>query len=155
MAGPRHQQLAIFLFAMALLSITHSLIDVRLRQYLHVENAMKDPQAFDIFKERLKKARDMRGLNQTDLANRAGLPPSSVSHFESGPRKPSFENLKRLAGALNVTTDYLLGRVDSPEASAPVGRLHRDIHKLSADDLKLAEEFVDMLVRRGKSPETK
>jgi transcriptional regulator with XRE-family HTH domain len=140
---------------MALLSITHSLTDMRLRQYFYVESAMTENQASDIFKERLKKARDLRGLNQTDLANRAGLPPSSVSHFESGPRKPSFENLKRLASALNVTTDYLLGRVDSPEASAPVGRLHRDIHKLSADDLKLTEEFVDMLVRRGQNPEKK
>ncbi len=97
----------------------------------------------------------MRGYNQTELATRAKLPASSVSHFEAGPRKPSFENLKRLAGALNVTTDFLLGRVDSPEASAPVGRLHRDINKLNADDLKLTEEFVEMLVRRGQSTEKK
>jgi transcriptional regulator with XRE-family HTH domain len=140
---------------MALLSITHTCTVVRVRQLFYVEGAMADDQASEIFKERLKKAREMRGYNQTELANRAKLPPSSVSHFEAGPRKPSFENLKRLAMALNVTTDYLLGRVDSPEASAPVGRLHRDINKLSADDLKLTEEFVEMLVRRGQSIEKK
>jgi transcriptional regulator with XRE-family HTH domain len=75
-----------------------------------------------------------------------------VSHFESGARKPSFENLKKLATALDVTTDYLLGRADTPEASATVGRIHRDIHKLSADDLKLTEAFVEMLLtQRGTS----
>jgi len=110
-------------------------------------------QPTDIFTERLETARKLRGLSQTQLATNAGLPASSVSHFEAGGRKPSFDNLKRLATALNVTTDYLLGRSDTPEASGTAGRLHRDLHKLSSDDLKLAEDFVDMLVQRGSKKE--
>lgn len=102
----------------------------------------------DIFAERLKKARELRALSQTQLATNARLPPSSVSHFEAGARKPSLDNLKRLAVALNVTTDFLLGRAETPEASGTTGRLHRDMHKLSSDDLKLTEEFVGMLLRR-------
>jgi len=79
-----------------------------------------------------------------------------VSHFESGPRKPSFDNLKALATALDVTTDYLLGRSDTPDASAAtVGRLHRDLSKLTEQDLKLATEFVELLVKQrgGKESE--
>jgi len=111
---------------------------------------MSPNEPIDIFKERLKAARALRGLNQAELAAKAGLPPASVSHFESGPRKPSFENLKALATALDVTTDYLLGRADTPEVSAEtVGRLHRDLGKLTEQDLKLATEFVDLLVKRG------
>ncbi len=110
---------------------------------------MNPKEDTDIFQERLKQARDLRGLSQTQLATNAGLPPSSVSHFEAGARKPSFDNLKRLAGALSVTTDYLLGRSDVPDASGAAGRLHRDQHKLSSEDLKLTEQFVDMLLRRG------
>ena len=110
---------------------------------------MNPKQAADIFQERLKHARDLRSLSQAQLATDAGLPPSSVSHFEAGARKPSFDNLKRLAGALNVTTDYLLGRSDLPDASGPAGRLHRDQHKLSSEDLKLTEQFVEMLLKRG------
>jgi transcriptional regulator with XRE-family HTH domain len=109
---------------------------------------MNSREAADIFKERLKAARDLRGLSQTQLAADSGLPPSSVSHFESGARKPSFDNLKRLATALKVTTDYLLGRSDVPDASGAVGRLHRNQHKLSSEDLKLTEQFVDMLLKR-------
>jgi transcriptional regulator with XRE-family HTH domain len=109
--------------------------------------ALREP--IDIFQERLKAARALRGLSQADLAAKAGLPAASVSHFESGPRKPSFDNLKALASALDVTTDYLLGRSDTPEASAEtVGRLHRDLHKLSSQDLELAKEFVDLLLKQ-------
>lgn len=111
---------------------------------------MTPAEPIDMFKERLKAARALRGLNQAELAAKAGLPPASVSHFESGPRKPSFDNLKALATALDVTTDYLLGRADTPEASAAtVGRLHRDLGKLTEQDLKLATEFVELLVKRG------
>jgi len=110
---------------------------------------MNPSQPIDIFKERLKAARTLRGMNQAELAAKAGLPAASVSHFESGPRKPSFDNLKSLASALDVTTDYLLGRSDTPDASAEtVGRLHRDLHKLSNDDLKLATDFVELLVKQ-------
>jgi transcriptional regulator with XRE-family HTH domain len=110
---------------------------------------MTEPEPIDIFTQRLKAARELRGLSQTQLATDSGLPPSSVSHFEAGARKPSFDNLKRLAGALNVTTDYLLGRSDTPDASSTAGRLHRDMHKLSSEDLRLAEDFVGMLLQRG------
>ena len=103
----------------------------------------------DLFSERLQAARELRKMSQSQLAIAAGLPPSSVSHFEAGARKPSFDNLKRLAVALSVTTDFLLGRSDTPDASGAPGRLHRDQHKLSFEDLNLTEQFVEMLLRRS------
>ena len=110
---------------------------------------MNETSPDDIFKTRLREARQLRGFSQADLASRAGLPPASMSHFESGPRKPSFDNLKALATALDVTTDYLLGRSASPNASAITeGRLHRDLHKLTTQDLELAKDFVDLLIRK-------
>lgn len=115
---------------------------------------MPEDQPIDIFKERLRKARDLRGFSQAQLATKAGLPPASVSHFESGPRKPSFDNLKALASALDVTTDYLLGRSDTPVTSAATeGRLHRDLHKLTSQDLELAKDFVDLLIKKRGGPE--
>ncbi|WP_419592508.1 helix-turn-helix domain-containing protein, partial [Thiolapillus sp.] len=72
----------------------------------------------DIFQKRLVTARKKRELSQDDLAKKSGLKPAAISHFETGARKPSFNNLKRLADALNVTADYLLGRTDDPEGFA-------------------------------------
>lgn len=103
-----------------------------------------------VFPQRLKNARELRALDQAQLAARAGLPSSSISHFETGSRKPSFENLRRLAKALEVTTDYLLGRVDDPEAVAQADPLYRDFQKLTAVDRDLARSFVQMLAKRGR-----
>ena len=78
---------------------------------------MNNKKPSEEFQERLKKARALRQWSQNELAERASLPLSSIAHFEIGSRKPSFDNLRRLAVALDVTTDYLLGRVNSPEMS--------------------------------------
>ena len=66
-----------------------------------------------MLKKRLKHLRELRGLTQKQLADRAGLPPSSIGHFETDGREPSCANLCRVADVLGCSTDYLLGRSDS------------------------------------------
>jgi transcriptional regulator with XRE-family HTH domain len=105
----------------------------------------------DIFSQRLRAGRELRELNQAELARRAGLQASAVSHFETGARKPSFDNLKRLADALDVTTDYLLGRVDDPGGLAGADRIHRHLGQLKDSDRDFAEEMIEMLARRAKA----
>ena len=107
------------------------------------------------FQKRLKTARALRQWNQSELAEKANLPSSSIAHFEIGSRKPSFDNLRRLAIALEVTTDYLLGRVESPEMSESGDPLFRDVSKLTGNDLELAKNFIKMLAKRNKPQQTK
>src|SRR5690606_10858354 len=78
------------------------------------------------FPEQLEKARRLRNLNQAELAKASGLQASAISHFETGSRKPSFDNLRKLADALSVTTDFLLGRTDEIDGSVGNARIHRD-----------------------------
>ena len=68
-----------------------------------------------IFSQRLSAARKFRGLSQIDLARKTRLKQSAVSQFETGRRAPSFHNLLRLADALEVSADFLLGRSNSVE----------------------------------------
>ena len=103
-----------------------------------------------VFPERLRAARELREFNQSKLGDRAGLQASAVSHFETGARKPSFENLKRLADALDVTTDYLLGRVDDPAGLAGAEKIHRHLGELSGSDRKTAEDMIELLARRAR-----
>lgn len=104
------------------------------------------------FNIRLKKAREIRRLGQSMLAERASLHPSSVSHFERGGREPSLDNIRRLAIALEVSTDYLLGLVDEVGGSiAEDDTLYRHIKNLTEDDRELAQNFVKMLAERTKS----
>lgn len=102
----------------------------------------------DVFKERLRAAREMRGLSQADLAFKTGLPPSSIAHFEGGKRKPSFDNLRKLSEALEVTTDYLLGRVDDSSADMAADPLFRHAAKLTEDQRTLVADFLEMLAKR-------
>lgn len=102
----------------------------------------------EIFPERLRAARELRAYSQVQLARRTGLQASAVSHFETGARKPSFDNLKRLADALDVTTDYLLGRVRDPAGLAGADRLHRHLGRLSGEDREIAEDLIKTLARR-------
>lgn len=102
------------------------------------------PAPSAIFPSRLRAARDLRGLNQEQLAQRSGLQGSAISHFETGGRKPSFDNLKRLADALGVTTDFLLGRTTDPEGhAAPSDPLYRDVQRLK----KPNRDFVSKIIR--------
>ncbi len=104
----------------------------------------------DIFRSRLREAREMRGYKQEQLAERAKMPATTVAHFEAGTRKPSFDSLRKLAIALEITTDYLLGRVDDPELAEAGDPLFRDVAKLSGNDREIAKDFLKMLAARNK-----
>ena len=58
---------------------------------------------------RLRNARIRAEMSQTDLAEKAGLSPSWISHFEAGRRLPSLEVFRKICIALGVTADSLLG----------------------------------------------
>lgn len=59
---------------------------------------------------KIKELRELRKMTQSELGIRAGMGAASVSHFETGQRAPSLESLVKLADALDVSTDVLLGR---------------------------------------------
>ena len=109
------------------------------------------------FPDRLRSARELRGLSQSDLAQRSGLQPSAVSHFETGRRAPSFDNLKRLADALEVTTDYLLSRSDEPKPISTAGgptvdKLFRNAERLTTADLDAVAQMAELLAKKNPPP---
>ena len=114
------------------------------------KNAMsKSTESKPEFSDRLRAARMKRQLSQGELANRAGLQASVISNFETGTRKPSFDNLRSLADALDVTTDYLLGRVTHTYELVGPDRLHRHYDRLTNDDLEIADQFLEVLAKRA------
>lgn len=61
------------------------------------------------FGSRLRQLRKDRKLTQQQLAELIGVKNSVISFYEVGERTPSPEVLRKLALALHVTADYLLG----------------------------------------------
>lgn len=94
------------------------------------------------FGNRLRDAREVRGLNQTELADRAKLQPSAIGHFEKERRRPSFANIRALAKALNVTSDYLLGRSNRLEGATTA---FRGEEKLSDGDRDHIQMMIDLM----------
>lgn len=67
----------------------------------------------------LRGLREARGLTQQQIATRAGVPRPTVAHLESGSGNPTLAVLIRVASALNVSIEELIG---PPRAT---GRLYR------------------------------
>ena len=72
-----------------------------------------------IFAERLKQVRLAKGLKGPQLAEKISVSKAAISQFESGKSRPCLDVLARLADALDVSVDFLLGRTDNPKVSKP------------------------------------
>ena len=60
-------------------------------------------------RRRLRELRNRMGLTLEEVATRAGIDVSTLSRLESGKRRLALDHLPRLAAALSVSTDELLG----------------------------------------------
>ena len=64
-----------------------------------------------ISRDRLRKVRDMRLLSQRELAERAGLSPTTILKLETGRvDEPHPRTIRKLADALKVDPDELVRR---------------------------------------------
>lgn len=61
------------------------------------------------FVERLRRAMELQGLRQVDLAKRTGLSKATISQYLSAKCMPKSDRIYLLANALNVSPEYLLG----------------------------------------------
>ena len=59
----------------------------------------------------IKQARERRGITQMRLAIELGIAQETISGYEIDRIKPSADVLCKIADFLNVSTDYLLGRI--------------------------------------------
>lgn len=78
--------------------------------------------------QRIRQARSALGWQQAELAYRAGLNSSHVSHIETGQTKLSLPTIVKIANALSVSVDSLL--CDNLTASQHV------YDKMFAEELK-------------------
>ncbi len=95
----------------------------------------------------LKNCRQEKNLNQTELAQKTSLHQTAISHFEAGSRKPSFDNLIKLADALEVTTDYLLDRGAFPTRTITIAGieiildLNKDLKSINITCCQIGDIF--------------
>ena len=98
------------------------------------------------FGAHLAALRRKRGLTQSELASAAGISIWMVVGYEVRDANPRIAVLPRLARALGVTVDTLVG--DSDTAMAPVAPPRRKKKPATRTELQVAKEAADGLGRR-------
>ncbi len=89
------------------------------------------------FNERLKKYREEKGLTQAQLSELAGITTRQIQNYEGGKARPRLDAAEKIAKALNITTDELLGNADMLVAQAA--------EKYGARGAKRAQQLTDEL----------
>jgi len=102
------------------------------------------------FRFRLQYARELRRMTQEQLSKKAGIPNTSICKFENGERKPSFDNLKMLAVALEISADYLLGFTTNEDFAAyiPLGTFEHLASQLTMEDIDLVKNIMALMIKR-------
>jgi transcriptional regulator with XRE-family HTH domain len=105
--------------------------------------------------ERLRQRMKHLGVNQSRLAKEAGITPSGLSQILNKERTPSTLVLLKLADALNVSVDYLLGRADEISShdichQKDIKALIHDYLSVSMGDRKRILDIVSLIRNTAK-----
>lgn len=102
--------------------------------------------------QKLKELRIERGIQQKDLAALLGIGANTLSQYENGKREPDNNTLVQLADYFGVSTDYLLGRTDTPKKKAPPQSNGTFEPKLTKrDEFDISRRLDEMLSELDKS----
>lgn len=103
------------------------------------------------FSERLKKLRKQAQLTQVDVAEKLGISQPAYASWERGVKKPTQENLVKIAQVLNVSVDYLVG--NSEEKLDNIELLFRMSSKGLTEEEKeiFKKELIEFMKERKKA----
>lgn len=62
-----------------------------------------------ILRENLKDTMRQKGISQAWIAAQADIPEATISRYVTGVHSPKIEYIAKIAAAMNVSVDYLLG----------------------------------------------
>lgn len=109
------------------------------------------------FADKLKRARQVKGLTQGQLAHRVGADVNRISKYETGAMVPPTGMLVKLADVLEVTTDYLIrGGENRPAAQVGDPELlnqFRQLETLPAQDRQVLKILIDAFLKKKRLEE--
>jgi transcriptional regulator with XRE-family HTH domain len=97
--------------------------------------------------------RKKKGLSQADLGKIIGTSGDVVGRYERGDISPSVEVVSKIADALDVSVDYLLGKTKMELDKRALKRLE-DISTLAPENKKFVLNLIDMALRDFKTKKT-
>lgn len=98
------------------------------------------------FGKMLKKYRLEKGISQTELANRVGTGPNSISYYERGRVYPHFYTIKKISNVLNISHCALLQQTDNePEIVADLKKKLKALDSYLYSSENIVNEIIDNL----------
>jgi transcriptional regulator with XRE-family HTH domain len=109
--------------------------------------------------EQIIHLREKRNWSQRELARRSGINVSVMNRIEKGIRPVTDQEIKLLADLFDVSTDYLLGVVDSPRPPKKLepAKVHEtenlhffNLEGLSEEEIEEVEKYIEVLRLKAK-----
>lgn len=96
------------------------------------------------FPSMLKYLREREGISQRELASKLQMSPSAIGMYESGKRRPRFEDEEAIADFFNVDINTLRGRriSEEPELSAQDKRILNLYHNVPPEVQKAVQTLL-------------
>ncbi|MDE1208453.1 helix-turn-helix domain-containing protein [Tenacibaculum larymnensis] len=106
-----------------------------------------------LFGERLLNTRKKRKMSQDELAKQIGVHAPVIGRYERDEVKPSIETALKIAKALEVSLDYLIGLSDL-ELDKNVVDIMTELQALNIEDKQHIITTINALVRDAKARNT-
>ena len=94
--------------------------------------------------------RKKKGISQAELGKMTGTSGDVIGRYERGDISPSIEAVAKIADALEVSVDYLIGKTKM-ELDKDTMRRFEDISALSPENKNFVLNMIDMALRDFKT----
>jgi len=115
---------------------------------------METKKQYTTFGRNLKRLREKNGYTQTKLAELAGVTQRVIEYYEKYAKRPSFDKVKKIANALGVPEEKLLGETfkksEKQGLSYKIMRKVRVIEELSTRDQNTVFSLINALSEKNK-----
>ena len=88
--------------------------------------------------KRIRLYRKMKHITQEELAKKVGVAAPTITRYETGDRQPSIRQIRKIASALDVSIDELIG----------MGQVEQEAPKEQKEETNLAKKEVMELLEQ-------
>jgi len=104
---------------------------------------------------RIINLRKEKGFSQTELANKVGVSYAQIGRYETKGAQPAADILKKIADALDTTSDYLMNGSKDDKAVATLNdnellQQFKEVDKMPTDDKMIIKKLIDAFVIKNK-----
>lgn len=98
--------------------------------------------------------REDKGWSQSDLANNSDVSRVMIGKYERGEAIPSIEAAKKIADALDVSLDYLVGEGQNAKFDKKTLQRLEELEQLDDSKKQTLFDLIDTYIRDAKTRQT-